>query len=140
MPQRIIYGGLTMMNESVERKCSMCGKPFIPNKYRPNQEVCSSLECQYQRQLVNMKAWREANPNYFKYKESQDKSWKQACRERSLDWRRKHKEYLQLYREANKERHREYMRDYMREYRRRKRQHEMVVSGEPQKMENNENG
>jgi hypothetical protein len=100
-----------------EKKCEICGKAFIANKYRPNQTVCSSLECQYQRQLTNMKSWRNANPNYFKYKESQDKSWKQACRERSLDWRRKHKEYLQLYREANKERHREYMREYMRKYR-----------------------
>lgn len=105
-----------------DRKCKVCGKSFIPNKYRPNQEVCSSLECQYQRQLHNMKAWRESNPNYFKYKESQDKSWKQACRERSLEWRRKHKEYLQLYREANKERHREYMRDYMRQYRKKKKE------------------
>jgi hypothetical protein len=106
--------------ERLEKSCIICGKSFIANKYRPNQEVCSSLECQYQRQLTNMKSWRVANPNYFKYKESQDKSWKQACRERSLDWRRKHKEYLQLYREANKERHREYMRDYMRKYRRQK--------------------
>ncbi|MDD5633712.1 MAG: hypothetical protein PHW46_00335 [Candidatus Omnitrophica bacterium] len=116
--------------EKIERKekfCSICGKPFLPNKYRPNQEVCSSLECQYQRQLLNMKSWRETNPNYFKYKESQDKSWKQACRERSLDWRRKHKEYLQLYREANKDRHREYMRDYMRQYRKKKKGEEQEV-------------
>lgn len=107
-----------------ERKCKMCGKPFVPNKYRPNQEVCSSLECQYQRQLMNMKKWRVDNPNYFKYKESQDRSWKQTCRERSLEWRRKHKEYLQLYREANKERHRIYMRDYMRKYRHAKKEKE----------------
>ena len=107
---------------SQERKCAICGKTFIANKYRPNQKVCSSLECQYQRQLENMKGWRQSNPNYFKYKESQDKSWKQTCRERSLDWRRKHKEYLQLYREANKERHREYMRDYMRKYRQKKKE------------------
>ena len=111
-------------NERVEKKCQICGKSFIPNKYRPNQTVCSSLECQYQRQLENMKSWRDSNPNYFKYKESQDKSWKQACRERSLEWRRKHKEYLQLYREANKERHREYMRDYMRKYRKKKKSQE----------------
>ena len=103
-----------------EKKCSMCGKAFMPNKYRPNQEICTSLECKYQIQLENMRSCRKSNPNYFKYKESQDKSWKQTCRERSLEWRKKHKEYLQLYREANKERHREYMRDYMRKYRSRK--------------------
>ncbi|MCK4852547.1 MAG: hypothetical protein KAS86_05460 [Candidatus Omnitrophica bacterium] len=105
-----------------ERKCRICGKSFVPNKYRPNQEVCSSLECQYQRQLMNMKYWRKKNPHYFRYKESQDKSWKQTCRERSLEWRRRHREYLQLYREANKQRHRVYMREYMRMYRQKKKE------------------
>ncbi len=113
-----------------EKNCKMCGKSFVANKYRPNQEVCSSLECQYKRQLENMKGWRKSNPNYFKYKESQDKSWKQTCRERSLEWRRKHKEYLQLYREANKERHRVYMRDYMRQYRQKKKESEVNNTGE----------
>lgn len=131
MPPRDLYGGLIMEKKSRnEKNCEVCGKPFIANKYRPNQQVCSSLECQYKRQLENMKVWREANPNYFKYKESQDRSWKQACRERSLDWRRKHKEYLQLYREANKERHREYMRDYMRKYRQRKKKDHENLSEE----------
>ena len=123
MPSGNVHGGV-IVEEGIrrEKKCEICGKPFVPNKYRPNQTVCSSLECQYQRQLSNMKQWRNANPNYFKYKESQDKSWKQTCRERSLEWRRKHKEYLQLYREANKERHRVYMRDYMRQYRLKKKE------------------
>jgi len=110
--------------ERLERKCKICGKTFIPNKYRPNQEVCSSLECQYQRQLENMKGWRKENPNYFKYKEDNEKSWRQTCRERSLQWRQKHKEYLRLYREANRERHREYMREYMRKYRKKKQKEE----------------
>lgn len=103
-----------------ERKCKLCGKSFIPNKYRPNQDICSSVECQYQRQLSNMATWRKRNSNYFKYKEEQDTSWKETCRQRSLDWRKKHGEYLKLYREAHKVRHRDYMRDYMREYRKRK--------------------
>ncbi len=104
-----------------EKKCIMCGNPFTPNKYRPNQDVCSSVECQYQRQLNNMAKWRGRNPNYFKYKEAQDASWKETCRERSLEWRKKHKEYLKLYREAHKKRHRDYMKDYMRDYRKKKR-------------------
>ena len=100
-----------------ERFCKFCNKPFLPNKYRPNQNVCSSLECQYQRQLENMKKWRTHNPNYFKYKESQDSSWKETCRQRSLAWRKRHQEYLKLYREEHRDRHRLYMKDYMREYR-----------------------
>lgn len=102
----------------VEKKtCKICKKPFLPNKYRPNQDICSNVECQYQRQLDNMAVWRKKNPDYFKYKEAHDKSWKETCRHRSLEWRRKHKDYLKLYREAHKERHREYMRAYMEQYR-----------------------
>ena len=104
----------------MEKKCNKCGSVFIPNKYRPNQDVCSNIECQYQRQLENMKRWRDKNPNYFKYKEEQDNSWKETCRQRSLQWREKHHEYLKLYRDAHKKRHREYMRDYMRKYRKKK--------------------
>lgn len=107
-----------------EKICKACGKSFIPNKYRPNQDICSSVECQYQRQLNNMTTWRRRNPNYFKYKEASDKSWKETCRQRSLEWRKKHKEYLKLYREAHKKRHRDYMKEYMREYRKRKKEEE----------------
>jgi len=103
-----------------EKTCKICGNSFIPNKYRPNQDVCSNIECQYQRQLQNMAAWRKRNPKYFRYKEERDASWKETCRQRSLEWRKKHKEYLKLYRNAHKERHREYMKEYMREYRKRK--------------------
>ena len=105
---------------SEERICQICGKTFLANKYRPNQTVCSSLECQYQRQLSNMKMWRERNPLYFKYKEARDSSWKETCRQRSLEWRKRHQEYLKLYREEHRERHRKYMRDYMRQYRKKR--------------------
>lgn len=105
-----------------EKNCKICGKPFMANKYRPNQEICSSVECQYRRQLGNMTQWRRRNPDYFKYKEMHDASWKETCRQRSLEWRKGHKEYLKLYREAHKERHRDYMRDYMREYRKKKKE------------------
>ena len=84
-----------------EKKCSICGKTFISNKYRPNQAICFGVECQYQRQLANMAKWRKKNPNYFKYKEVNDASWKETCRQRSLEWRKKHEEYLKLYREAH---------------------------------------
>lgn len=104
-----------------ERTCSICNKFFLPNKYRPNQTICSSLECQYRRQLENMRTWRGRNPNYFKYKETQDGSWKETCRQRSLDWRKRHHEYLKLYREEHRERHRNYMKEYMRQYRKKAR-------------------
>ena len=113
-----------------EKKCQFCNRPFIPNKYRHNQEICSSIECQYQRQLSNMKKWRQKNPNYFKYKEMGDKSWKETCKERSLDWRKRHQEYLKLYREAHKTRHREYMKDYMKRYREAKKEKKIKENNE----------
>jgi len=102
------------------KNCAICGKEFIPNKYRPNQTICSSLECQYHRQLSNMKQWRGKNPDYFKCRESKDASWKATCRERSRRWREMHKEYLALYRQEHKAEHRKYMREYMRKYREKK--------------------
>lgn len=107
---------------SEPRACPVCKKSFLSNKYRPNQRICSSLECQYQRQLDNMKEWRDRNPNYFKYKEMKDVRWKETCRERARRWRQSHLDYLKLYRQEHKETHREYMRKYMREYRKRKKE------------------
>lgn len=105
-----------------ERTCPICKKAFIPNKYRPNQATCSNLECQYQRQLYNMKDWRDKNPNYFKYKEMKDVKWKESCRERARKWRQNHLDYLKLYRQEHKEKHKEYMKNYMRDYRKRKKE------------------
>ena len=103
--------------------CPICRKWFIPNKYRPNKQVvCSSIECQYQRQLKDMGKWRQRNPEYFNYRQTKDTSWKQTCRERALSWRRRHIEYLHLYRQQHKEDHRAYMREYMREWRKRRKE------------------
>ena len=102
--------------------CKICGKEFLPNKYRRNQEICSSLECQYKRQLENMKKWRGQNPDYFKTREMQDATWKEACKKRSKSWRERHLEYLKLYRQEHKDEHRTYMKEYMREYRKKKKQ------------------
>lgn len=109
-----------------ERICVVCKKWFIPNKYRPNQEICSNLECQYQRQLDNMKKWRNRNPNYFRYREAKDTTWKETCKERAKKWRERHQEYLKLYRQEHKDRYRIYMREYMREYRRKKKSQDQV--------------
>ena len=105
-----------------ERICPVCKKWFIPNKYRPNQSICSNLECQYQRQLGNMKKWRTTNPNYFRYREVKDATWKETCKERAKKWRERHQEYLKLYRQEHKDRYRIYMREYMRDYRKKKKQ------------------
>lgn len=116
-----------------ERICTACKKWFIPNKYRPNQKICSSLECQYKRQLGNMKKWRTSNPNYFRYREAKDVTWKEACKERAKKWRGKHQEYLKLYRDEHKDKYRTYMRDYMRKYRKKKGQQKPEKTEQPKK-------
>ena len=113
-----------------EKRCIICWTSFSANKYRPNQTVCSSLECQYQRQLDNMKKWRDRNQNYFKYKETHDASWKETCKQRSLEWRKRHQEYLKLYREEHRDRHRSYMKEYMRAYRKNNKLAEKTGPGE----------
>lgn len=111
------------------RICPLCKKSFMPNKYRPNQKMCSNLECQYKRQLENMKSWRGKNPNYFKYREVKDTTWRETCRERARKWRHTHLEYLKLYRQEHRKAHRDYMKKYMREYRRKKREKEGIQGG-----------
>ncbi len=61
-----------------------------------------------------MKQWR------VKKAASQDSdSWKESCRLKSSEWRKKHQAYLKLYREEHKEKRGEYMKEYMRQYRKR---------------------
>jgi hypothetical protein len=68
-----------------------------------------------------MKKWRDRNPNYFRYREANDATWKETCKERAKKWRDRHQEYLKLYRQEHKDRYRIYMREYMREYRKKRR-------------------
>lgn len=96
--------------------CPVCKKKFVPSKYRNDQQICSRQQCQHQRQLLNMAAWREKNPGYFKTSRHET-SWAQLYRERARAWRKKHKGRIREYRQAHKEEQREYMRMYMYRYR-----------------------
>jgi hypothetical protein len=106
-----VYAILSALSEediTMQKTCSICGRLFETNKYRPNQAVCSDEPCQYQRQIVNMKRWRGVNPNYFKTRD--DPSAKLV----SKVSRQERKEYIKNYRAVHKEAHRDYMRKYMR--------------------------
>jgi len=97
-----------------EKKCSICGKLFTPGIRRPDQYVCLSPECQKQRQLNNVSGWRAK-----KAVSSDSNSWKESCRRKSSEWRKRHQAYLKVYREEHKENRSEYMKEYMRQYRKR---------------------
>ena len=102
------------------RICVYCRNEFTPNKYSPNQKVCSKPECQKARQLESMKVWREKNPNYFKYDESKGLVWLETQRKRSKIWREENPDKVRAYRQAHSQEYRRYMREYMRQYRQKK--------------------
>ena len=99
------------------RGCIYCQVEFSPNKYSPRQKVCSNSDCQKKRQLESMAAWRQKNPNYFKYDESKGPLWLETQRRRSKQWRQKNPDKIKIYRQNHQEQYRSYMRDYMRQYR-----------------------
>src|SRR6267154_209607 len=74
-----------MLAVGIEKKpCTYCKQEFYPSRYRPDQRVCSSTDCQrrrrtdYHRQKLatdpvyqeqgrdSQKKWREKNPGYMK--------------------------------------------------------------------------
>lgn len=97
-------------------QCKICQREFTPNKYHPNQQVCSGLECQHLRQILNEKEWRNKNPEYFKCRD-QETSWRVNRHLYSRQWRIVHKDYLKKYERNHRHQRREYMREYMRRYR-----------------------
>lgn len=99
------------------RVCIYCSISFLPNKYSTRQKVCSSPVCQKKRQQESMRAWRQKNPNYFKYDESKGPVWLETQRKRSRVWREKNPEKIKLYRHTHQAEYRRYMKEYMRRYR-----------------------
>ena len=97
-------------------RCKTCQNEFIPNKYHPQQQVCSQPECQKTRQIQNEKEWRMRNPDYFKCL-GQESAWRESRHRYSKLWKTTHKDYAQQYEENHKLQRREYMREYMRRYR-----------------------
>jgi len=88
----------------------------MPNKYHPNQQVCSQPECQRIRQVQNEKDWRIRNPEYFKCL-GQESSWRHNRHRYTKLWKATHKDYLKEYENNHKEQRKEYFREYMRHYR-----------------------
>ena len=81
------------------RKCTVCGKEFVPSKYHPHQLVCSGADCQRLRQLQNQRSWRKKNPSYFRYKERKT-PWEKKRSEYLRKWRMEHRDYFKLYRQS----------------------------------------
>lgn len=94
----------------IARKCKICKKRFVPNKYHPRQKVCLKPECQRIRNQILLKKWYMENPDYFK-------EWRsEYYHQKSKEWRKKHSAYFREYWNSHPE-WREKRRLYMQIYR-----------------------
>lgn len=81
----------------MKKICKICNQEFETNKFRPEQEICSSENCQYLRQMNNQKKWRYLHPIYNHNRRLQMPQWERTWRsiESRCKWNKKNKDYYQ---------------------------------------------
>jgi len=77
----------TASHRHAKRICKYCKRWFRPSQYRPDQQVCSSQECQQRRRN-----------DYHKKKLIEDPAYREQCLDSQEKWRKKHPDYLKSYR------------------------------------------
>ena len=75
-----------------DRLCRYCRQPFQPNRYHPQQQVCSQPACQSQR-----------CSDYHRQKIASDGVYRQVCLESPRKWRETHPDYWRKYRQEHPE-------------------------------------
>ena len=70
-----------------QNPCFYCKKKFQPSRYRPDQRVCSSADCQ-----------RRRRNDYHRNKLATDPVYREQCRDSQRDWRARNPSYMRLYR------------------------------------------
>ena len=73
-----------------ERRCRYCQQPFRLSAYRPQQSVCSQLDCQKRRKTDSHRHRRQHDPDYA-----------QTCQNSQENWRREHPDYNRQYRQTH---------------------------------------
>ena len=66
--------------------CRYCEQEFLPSRYHPNQDVCSSDECQ-----------RRRRTDYHRRKLEEDPIYREQCRDSQRKWRDRNPEYMKTY-------------------------------------------
>jgi len=69
-----------------ERTCRYCTKKFRPSRYHPDQQVCSSGDCQ-----------RRRRTDYHRKKLVEDSVYREQCRDSQKKWREKNPHYMKHY-------------------------------------------
>lgn len=72
------------------RRCSVCGRLFVPRPQVQHQKICSSVECQ-----------RERKRRWQKDKRQRDPAYKADQREHAKAWADLHPNYWREYRAVN---------------------------------------
>lgn len=75
---------ITSMSDKI---CRYCEKPFLPSRYRPDQQVCSLGDCQ-----------RRRRADYHRQKLAEDPAYHDQCRDSQAKWRSKNPHYMERYR------------------------------------------
>ena len=66
--------------------CRYCEQEFKPSRYHPDQDVCSSKECQ-----------RRRRTEYHRKKIEQDPIYREQCRDSQRKWREQNPDYMKKY-------------------------------------------
>jgi len=74
------------------RCCQYCQQSFQPSKYRPDQSVCSAVDCQ-----------RRRRSDYHRQKLSADAEYAQVARDSQRKWRDAHPDYQKQYWQSHPE-------------------------------------
>ncbi len=72
----------------MNRRCLYCRQVFQPNRYHPQQRVCSQPACQSQRRS-----------DYHRQKIAFDPVYQQVCLDSPRKWRKTHPDYWKKYRQ-----------------------------------------
>jgi hypothetical protein len=70
--------------------CPYCHQLFVPSPFRPQQRVCSGVDCQRRRKTEYHRQARQNDPAYAL-----------VCRDSQVKWRAAHRDYHRLWRQAH---------------------------------------
>lgn len=72
--------------------CRYCEQEFLASQYHPNQDVCSSTECQ-----------RRRRTDYHRRKREEDPIYREQCRDSQRKWREQNPDYMKKYLASRRE-------------------------------------